>query len=451
MKNNIVRPASTAVFVVTLFVLLLIGAVMPVSLAGQDQQGQEKAQPPYSLTALGTFGGDLSTAAGINNKGWVIGDANLAGNANEHAALWLDGVMTDLGTLGGPNSSIGFIGAYPNDSGLIVGNAQTATLDPLGEYWGANFGCNVSGSNYSCEGWQYLFRGFSWKNGVMSALPILGGNNTAALGRANERGEIAGTSEVNNSDPNCLAPQILDWVPVLWEPNGGIRKLALFPGDSVGAASGINDQGQAVGGTGFCATPGTAAITHAVLWQNGNATNLGNLGGAFNNFAVSINNRGQVIGLSDLAGDATSHAFLWQNGVMTDLGTLPGDYLSIAYDINDRGQVVGQSCDVNFNCRAFLWEGGTMTDLNTLTPPDWPFYLISAWSINDQGVIVGSSYDASTGYAPGFVAVPCAQEHADGPAGNNAQQLTGGDRPKIVLPENIREMQRRRGLAGFGR
>jgi probable HAF family extracellular repeat protein len=431
--------------------LLIRGAVTPINLAGQNQGRQTKDQPRYAVTALGTFGGNVSTAAGVNNKGWVVGDSSFTGDNNEHAALWLNGVMIDLGTLGGPNSSIGFIGAHPNDAGLIIGNAQTDTLDPLGEYWGANFGCDVSGSNYSCEGWQYLFRGFSWKNGVITALPKLGGNNTAALGRANQQGEIAGTSEVNNPDPNCLAPQVLDWVPVLWEPNGGIRKLALFPGDSVGAASGINDQGQAVGGTGFCATPGTAAITHAVLWQNGNVTNLGSLGGAFNNFAVSINSRGQVIGLSDLPGDATSHAFLWQSGVMTDLGTLPGDFFSVAYEINDRGQVVGQSCDVNFNCRGFLWQGGIMTDLNTLIPPDSSFYLMAAWNINDAGVIVGGAYIASTGYAPGFVAIPCDQPHPDGSADDNEQQATGNDKSKIVLPENVREMLRRRGLPGLGR
>jgi len=434
--------------------MLLIGvAIAPIRLAGQNQEGQNNAQPRrYAVTALGTFGGNVSSAAGINNKGWVVGDSSFPRDTHEHAALWLHGVMTDLGTLGGPNSSIGFIGAHPNDSGLIVGNAQTSTLDPLGEYWGANFGCNASGTNQSCEGWQYLFRGFSWQNGVMSALPKLGGNNTAALGRTNRQGEIAGTSEVDNPDPSCLAPQILDWVPVVWKPNGKTRKLALFPGDSVGAASGINDQGDAVGGTGFCATPGTASLTHALLWKKDSVTDLGSLGGEFNNFAVSINNRGQVIGLSDLQGDATSHAFLWQNGVMTDLGTLPGDFFSIPYQINDSGQVVGQSCDANFNCRAFFWENGTMTDLNSLVSGDTSLYLIAAWNINDSGVIVGLSYVENGEYAPAFVAVPCDQERVEEPIEDNAQQVTGNGKSKIVLPENIREMLRRReAWAAFGR
>jgi probable HAF family extracellular repeat protein len=47
-----------------------------------------------------------------------------------------------------------------------------------------------------------------------------------------------------------------------------------------------------------------------------------------NNIALAINNRGQIVGESDLPGDTATHAFLWQNGVMTDLGTLPGDAIS---------------------------------------------------------------------------------------------------------------------------
>jgi|SRR5215469_15574153 len=97
----------------------------------QNQDVQKKTHSRYAVTALSTLGGYLSTASGINNKGWVVGDANLAGNSNEHATLWRDGVITDLSTLGGPNSSIGFIRASPNDRGLITGNAQSSTGDPL--------------------------------------------------------------------------------------------------------------------------------------------------------------------------------------------------------------------------------------------------------------------------------------------------------------------------------
>lgn len=433
--------------------LFLLGGAAVLS--GQNQEGQQKTKSLYAVTALSTLGGNLSTAAGVNNKGWVVGDANLTGNDNEHATLWRDRVITDLGTLGGPNSSIGFIGASPNDTGLIIGNAQLSTVDPLGEYWGLNFGCTVSGI-VPCQGWQYLVLGFAWKDGVITQLPTLGGNNSAALGRANEQGEIVGTAETGIPDPNCIAPQVLDWVPVIWEPNGKIRKLLpLFPGDAVGATSAINDKGQAVGGTGFCATPGTAPLTHALLWDNGKITNLGSLGGVMNNFAVSINNRGQAVGLSDLAGDLTSHAFIWQNGAMADLGTLPGDFSSVASEINEAGQVVGQSCDVNFNCRGFLWEDGVMTDLNNLMPAGSSLYLIDAIGINDQGEIVGGAFDQAAGEAPGFVAIPCDGQHAsekgceDVAQGTNVVLGVASERRNVVLPESVRNQLRRRSFGRF--
>jgi len=67
----------------------------------------------------------------------------------------------------------------------------------------------------------------------------------------------------------------------------------------------------------------------------------------------AINDRGQVVGYSVIAG--LSHAFLWttKDG-MIDLGTLPGGSTSAANAINDRGQVVGWSGVVGAS-HAVLW------------------------------------------------------------------------------------------------
>jgi len=62
-------------------------------------------------------------------------------------------------------------------------------------------------------------------------------------------------------------------------------------------------------------------------------TDLGSLGGTFtgpfgpdrSEGSLAVNDRGQVIGISTLAGDQTYHPFLWDNGTMRDLGTLGGD------------------------------------------------------------------------------------------------------------------------------
>jgi probable HAF family extracellular repeat protein len=172
-----------------------------------------------------------------------------------------------------------------------------------------------------------------------------------------------------------------------------------------------------------------------------------------NNIAAAINNRGQIAGLSDLAGDTTGHAFLWQDGVMNDLGTLPGDVFSLSSGMNNKGQVVGQSCDVNFNCRAILWENGVMTDLNTLIPAGSSLFLIYGSDINDQGEIAGGacvlSNGACTNEMPAFLAIPCDDAHAglEG-CGDRAQRKIGIEGPRVVLPENLREQLRQR--KGFG-
>jgi probable HAF family extracellular repeat protein len=422
---------------------VLAALATPIQPAAQDQGEHHERQTHYTVTNLGNpLGGTASFASGLNNRGWVFGDSSLTGDATEHVVLWRNGKITDLGTLGGLNSSSGPV----TDAGLIAGDAQTSTVDPLGENWGLVFGCTPSGG--SCQGYQNLVLGFQWKNGVMTALPTLGGNNSLASFSQgfNNRGQLVGAAETSTQDPNCTPPQVLDFEAVIWGPRvGEIHELRPFPGDSVGAAFGINDNGQAVGGSGICAFPSTADIIHALLWQGDSVTDLGSFGGVMNNFAFAINNRGQVVGESDLPGDATVHAFLWtKEDGMQDLGTLPGDFSSVAFGINNKGQVVLQSCDVNFNCRAALWQDGVMTDLNTLTPPG-SLYLVQPGAINDRGEIAGSGCVISNGTCSSeqlaLLAVPCDDE-GDCEAGSSPSQ-------KIILPDNVRQQLRQR--HGFGR
>ena len=50
---------------------------------------------------LGTLGGSYSAADGINNRGQIVGSANITGNSAYHAFLYSGGHMLDLGTVGG--------------------------------------------------------------------------------------------------------------------------------------------------------------------------------------------------------------------------------------------------------------------------------------------------------------------------------------------------------------
>jgi len=169
------------------------------------------------------------------------------------------------------------------------------------------------------------------------------------------------------------------------------------------------------------------------MWQNGTVLDLGNLGGAINNIAFTIDNAGEVGGTSGLPGDQANHAFLWQNGVMTDLGVLPGDVESGALGVSG-GQVVGGSFDANGNSRAFLWQNGVMTDLNDLISDGPPLFLLQASAINSEGQIAGFAFRTDTGEVHAFLATP---NHENAPASQ-----TGRIEPslRVMLPENIRTL-----------
>lgn len=431
---------STTMNFIAMTVVLGFTAVARV---GGQAQGNNENLMYYSVRSLGTLGGVLgSSAHSIGDRGWIAGVANLAGDTEEHAVLWQEDDITDLGTLGGDNSNVDF--PVKNDDGVIVGFAETSTPDPLGENF-CTFYCTPSGG--SCNGNNLSCRGFRWRNGLMEPLGTLGGNNSAATG-ANNHGLLVGVAENKRQDSNCVSPQILDYEAVVWSGHT-TRELPPVPGDAIGIALAVNDNRQIVGGTGMCGSgPGIGAVfMHAVLWKNYSPTDLGNLGGALNNVAYALNNRGQVVGASDLAGDNTGHAFFWQNGVMTDLGTLPGDFSSFAFSINDRGQVVGQSCDLNFNCRAFFWQNGVMTDLNSLATRS-SLYLISAADINSRGNIVGTGLDESTGEPLAFVATPGDEDNAVAYRNRDTAQTATlvrifGNQRKFVVPEEVREQLRR--------
>jgi len=375
-------------------------AVLAVPLVAAAQDTQQRALPAahYTVTDLGTLsGGNFSQPFFINRYGLVSGSSNLP-DGTQHATLWLEELKVDIGApgLGGPNS----LAFGDNDRFQSAGEAETSTPDPNGEDF-----CGF-GTHLTCLP-------FLWQDGEMIPLPTLGGTNGVAMA-ISTRGEVAGFAENSTSDPGCPAPQVLHFKPVVWE-KGVIHKLPTVGGDPDGVAEEINDNGQVVGGSGACATFNTnflynLAPVHALLWDKGKATDLGNLGGetgqAGGNIAYDINNQGQAVGNSDLPGDTTFHAFLWTKRTgMQDLGTVSEDVASVSISINDAGSVVGASLDANFNPRAFLWEKGVMTDLNTLIAGDSPLYLLTGCSINSRGEITGLGL-TSTGEIHTYLARP---------------------------------------------
>jgi len=374
---------------------------MPTQIVAQEQSASQNQKPEparYTITDLGTLeGGTFSQSFSMNRYGLVSGSSNLA-NGNQHATLWLEKLRVDIGApgLGGPNS----IAFGDNDGFQSAGEAETSTSDPNGEDF-----CGF-GTHLTCLP-------FLWQDGEMVQLPTLGGNNGVAMATS-DRGEVAGFAENSTPDTGCPAPQVLHFEPAVWK-KGAIHQLPTFAGDPDGVAQQINDNGVVVGGSGTCATFNPNFLynlvpVHALLWEKGKVTDLGNLGGktgqAGGNIAYDINNQGQVVGNSDLPGDTTFHAFLWTKATgMQDLGTLSGDVASFSISINDAGSAVGGSLDAKFNPRAFLWEKGVMTDLNTRIAGHSSLYLLTGCSINSRGEITGLGM-TSAGQIHTYLATP---------------------------------------------
>jgi len=386
------------------------GAVLAPALA--QRPAQTKARTQYQVSNLPDFGGTSSGGNSINDQSWVAGYSRLP-NRNRHGTLWRSSLLTDLGTLGGPNSSVTW--NVKNTQGIIVGISQTADPEPLGEAWS-------SAAFYSTpNNVGYINLGFVWQNNQMRGLPLFpGGNNGFATG-ANNLGKVVGWAENGVHDPNCCCTQVLQFRPAVWTlgPPDQIHDLPLIPGDSSGAATAINDDGQIVGISGICdQAVGRHTAKHAVLWENGTVTDIyPDAPAPWWNTPTAINHRGDVVGFAGdpafVEGDVL-HAFMWtrEDGIR-QLKPLPNrtppHVDSEAYGINEARQVVGVSCDADqVDCRAVIWDhGNTPTDLNDLKG-GYSAFLALAKDINNNGEITGRAADPITGVLTAYLAVPLA-------------------------------------------
>jgi probable HAF family extracellular repeat protein len=354
----------------------------------------------YRVSILSDAG---ASGNSIDDIGLVAGSATLANDA-VHATLWVRGQQIDLGTLG-TSANLSSTVQWPvkNDLGLISGISLTDQLDPNKEGWSCGF--FLPNPNFN------VCRGFVWDpaTGKMRALDTLGGTNGFATG-TNNLGQTVGWAENKVRDASCVAPQVLQFRPVVWGPaRDEILELPLVGGDSDGAATAVNDRGQIVGISGACgiAVGGVTAL-HAVLWDNGAITDIVNPNGApYWNTPMMINERGDVVGFAGVPGDAAGNftpPFLWtKSGGFVFLPLLQGDIAGVATSINNRGQVVGYSNNAGGNFHAWIWQNGVTANLNDLIEPgsDLTGPVELAFDINDRGEITGTT---TTGQA--FVAVP---------------------------------------------
>ncbi len=360
----------------------LVGFILTAALL--ISQGTASAESTIRMTDLGTLGGN-SAGLDVNDAGQVAGSSYDA--TGKKAFIWENGTMTSLGTLGGSVSGVGqmtsgvHFGKAINNAGQIVGHSTNSAGQTHAFIWenGVMTDLGTLGGNYDLAldinehgqvaGTSYAggaMHAFIWENGVITDLGIEGGASEAVA--INDAGQIA----ANSADSAYL-----------WE-NGVLTNLGTL-GDSASAVD-IDENGRIVGNStttmgNYSTSP--VIISRGFIWEDGTMTDLGDLGGGLTSVS-DINNLGQVVGYS-YTSSGNPHAFVWANGVMTDLGTLGGS-TSIAYAINNSGQIVGYSMDATGKSYAFVWDNSVMRNLGTLGNASY------AYDINENGQITGDSY-----------------------------------------------------------
>lgn len=358
----------------------------------------------YDVIALPSAGA-MNRGMAINHRGWVAGLADVA-DGSRQALLWTGGSPIELGTLGGPSSSVPWPGL--NDQGMVVGISHTGELDSLNEGWSCEEGSFLPETSP-----RQICRGFFWYRDEMHELPTLGGTHGFATA-VNALGQVVGWAETAVRDPTCTGIQVLQFRAVMWEPlEGRTTELPPFPGDSASAATAINERGQAVGISGDCdQAVGRFSALRAVLWDNGTVTEIPNLGGTTWHTPMDINDRGDVVGFSnpegeDPEGAFIAQAFYWPNGSdrAKNLGLLGGNTVSQAMAINNRREIVGVSFGGTGGTRAVIWRHGRITNLNDLVDIGEDVLTV-AQHINDRGQITGRLADHETGEVLAFVATP---------------------------------------------
>lgn len=377
-------------------------------------QGYAQGNPKhhvYKIEEIGTFGGpdsgDISGPGNVNlnylnSQGTAVGAAatstpdSLAPNCVFYIACYVgdaltfqNGKLTDLGALPGANNSSWATGL--NDIGLVVGLSETGGIDPQTGY--------------------PEYHAVVWNKGRIKDLGTLGGSVSLA-NSVNDQGMVVGVATNDIPDPytNGLGPYDLFYTittqqrAFLWQ-GGQMKDLGTLGGNDAAAAF-VNQFGQVAGESYTNTTPNATTglpTQDPFLWENGTMIDLGTLGGTYGT-VFCLNNRGQVVGQSNVAGDQYPHPFLWDHGVMTDLGNLDaGEVITpaVANWINDAGEVVGGSYVVTpvYSFHGFLWRHGTMIDLGSLSPNG----LSNALGINVWGQVVGLSYAGTGSYDSAFL------------------------------------------------
>jgi probable HAF family extracellular repeat protein len=269
-------------------------------------------QPDGTLVRLDDGNAAFSGAQVINRRGTVLGSAGVD-LQSLRPVVWRDGVLLETVPDAQPvfDRDTGRPNADLNDRDVAVLNLLDEAAD--------------------------VFRPVLWDDGIVTELPAVDGPRGAVGLVINNKGQVAGHEILNRS----AIPEKIDGI--VWD---GPDLVELAPGgEFTVTVTGMNERGVVVGYYAQCGECGTQAF----VARDGLLTTLPAVQGPEGTSrALAINERGQVVGDSatDIFGGdhVQQHATLWDDGEAIDLGSLGGD--SVALGINRRGQIVGFSQDM---------------------------------------------------------------------------------------------------------
>ena len=248
---------------------------------------------------------------------------------------------------------------------------------PRGDARGLNSSGQVTGGGRDLQGsFSQTFEPYRWIPGG-TAVRITGCCDSRVGNDINDAGTVVGNAQTNANDGGrgfVATGTTAVHLPLL--PGGDVRVTA--------SAVAINNAGQIAGSSPFTSP---SVLYHAVLWSPSLVPqDLGTLGGS-NSHAYDVNASGQVIGWSQLAGDASSSFFLWSASTgMVDLRTI-NPAITDVVEINDAGQSIGTFVAPNGQSHAFLYTpGSALLDLGTLGGAS-----SAPTGLNNRGDVVGTS------------------------------------------------------------
>ena len=292
-------------------------------------------QPMEDLS--GSFNTSASRGFGINESGRVVGDSTFfyKSGDSQHAALFKDGSIADLGTLPkiGNFSRANSINAFDQ----VVGSVSS----------------ELDGENGRAFGW-------SASTGIFE-IGTLGGENAQAFA-VNDAGFVTGNSQTVSKPLGTHA--------FIAQPFGNRAKALM---QDLGTLGGTFSSGLSINGAnhvaGYSTINNTDDRVHAFFYDGKTMIDLGSLAGPRfgieidQSVALGINKGDEIVGYSYVYGSADAIgtanplasgpqqvAFIYARGVMTNLNQLIGDaakqyLLYAASDINNQGQIAATAFD----------------------------------------------------------------------------------------------------------